>query len=98
MKGAKYDMVVIDDPGGLFPNDARIPFQEFLIGLEEGCFAEGMKVSKRAVTSEFVVSTTAKGKLALIDVYCNMWTPRKAGRYHQLRRTEWHTKRMKGYE
>ena len=89
MKGEHYEMVVIDDPSKIFPHGARIPLQEFLIGLSMGSFAEGMKVSKRAVTSEFVVGTDSKGKPALVDVYRHTWTARSAGAYYQLRRTNW---------
>jgi hypothetical protein len=89
MKGAHYEMVIIHDPSGIFPDGARLPLQEFLIGLEMGNFSEGMKVSKRAVTSEFSVGKDTKGKPALVDIHNRTWSPRTAGRYYQLRRTNW---------
>jgi len=89
VKGAKYNMVVIDDPSGVFEAGARIPFQEFLIGLSMGSFTEGMKVSKRAIVSEFVVGADTIGQPALVDVYQHTWRPHSSGRYFQLRRTSW---------
>jgi len=87
-KGAKYEMVVVDDPSGIFPEGARLALQDFLIGLEMGSFPQGMKVSKRAVTSEFVVGKDYRGPV-LIDSRNHTWRPRTAGRYYQLRRTNW---------
>ena len=88
MKGAKYDMMVVNDPSGIFKKGARIPFQEFLVGLVEGCFAEGMTISKRAVTSEFTVGKTDGVGLVLFDDRQNKWKPLKKGKY-QLCNLSW---------
>ena len=79
-RGAKYEIVITHDPEGLF-RGARIPFREFLFGLAEGVYPKGMKVSKRAVTSEFVVGESETGLPILLDEEHNPWYPRKKGEW-----------------
>ena len=73
MRGAKYVMHIEHDPSGTYSKGAQIPYGEFLAGLRMGIFSEGLKVSKRAETSEFVVAVTHTGSNYLVDKNSHHW-------------------------
>ena len=73
MRGAKYVMHIEHDPSGTYSEGAQIPYGEFLAGLRMGIFSEGLKVSKRAETSEFVVAVAHTGSNYLVDKNRHRW-------------------------
>jgi len=79
MKGAHYVIHVEHDPTGTYSKGARFPIGEFLIGVHDGVFPDGMKVSKRAATSEFRVHVTKHGDNFLTDNHNDRWSVRKNG-------------------
>ena len=73
MGGEKYVMRVEHDPSGTYSKGAIIPLGEFLIGVKNGTFPRGMRVTKCAHTHAFTVDESATGNLCLRDSDNEIW-------------------------
>ena len=85
MKGAHYVMQIEYDPSDTYPRGARFPLGEFLAGVREGIFPHGMRVSKRAETSEFTVRVNKYDNNYLTDTNNGRWSVRKYGNGFQMK-------------
>jgi hypothetical protein len=101
MRGVKYVMQIEHDPSGVFDEGVRLPYIEFLTGLDLGVFPEGLKVSRRAETSEFVVAVSSHGNYYLSDRDGHHWlVERNSGNAsgYQLRHDIPHDERFAKHE
>jgi len=63
----RYVMQVEYDPSGMFSKGARIPYNEFLTGMRMNVYPVGMRITKVAPVSSFVVDMGEYGAPMLLD-------------------------------
>jgi len=66
-------MYVEHDPTGFYRKGQVFTLEYFLNGLRQGLFPIGMKVTKRAETFSFRVSTNYRDYFCLVDDNGNNW-------------------------
>ena len=78
--GGRYVMRVEYDPSGIFSKGARIPYNEFLIGMRMNVYPVGMSVTKMAPISDFVVDMGEYGAPMLLDNNGASWYLNKSSK------------------